>query len=245
MLSVYDSINRLIAHRGASGHAPENTEAAIRLAKQKGANWAEVDVALSADGQAIIFHDHTLNRCTNGQGLVIKHSLEELKLLNAGSWYSPFYSKEKILTLKELLQLANELELNLNLELKPTVGYEKETLLATKEALKNTDFHYQILISSFNALALKKAQKYLPQYERGLNVEAIPGDWQKRMKKCGATGLHFEVDFFDPEQTKSISEQGIPLLCFTVNTPEVAKPLWDSGVKAVFTDYLDRFSHCV
>ena len=78
---------RIIAHRGASGNAPENTLAAIQMASDHGASWIEIDVNISRDGVPVLFHDDGLSRCSNGTGLVIEHSLSSLKSLDAGSWF--------------------------------------------------------------------------------------------------------------------------------------------------------------
>ena len=67
-----------------------------------------------------------------------------------------------------------------------------------------------------------------------------PADWQKRLKQCLATGLHFQLDFFDGEVIRQLREQGVPLACFTVNNIVDAQRLWEAGVNAVFTDYIER-----
>ena len=239
---AYAALTRCIAHRGASGYAPENTMAAIMKAHEMGATWAEVDVTISSDGEAIIFHDHKLDRCTNGRGLVIQQKLAELKALDAGSWFSPFFSQETILTLRDLLMTADDINLNLNLEIKPTIGREWETVQAIRTVCNEIGYSQHMIISSFNERALAYAAELLPEYARGLNVEAIPVDWERRLKDCSATGLHFQLDFFDAVAVRELSNKGVPLACFTVNNAVDAKRLWDTGVNAVFTDYLDRLS---
>lgn len=238
--SAYSLISKVIAHRGASGSAPENTASAIIEAARLGAEWAEVDVTISADGHAIIFHDHNLVRCTDGTGLVIQKTLAELKELDAGSWYSPFCSEERILTFEELLLLAESLNLNLNLEIKPTIGREAETVWAMHKVLQKTSFSQAILISSFNYFALKEAQSLLPHYTRALNVEAIPADWQERLESVGAEGLHFDAQFIDTAAIAEVVSSDTPLCCFTVNDFETAQRLFQAGVSAVFTDYPER-----
>lgn len=239
-VSVYQSLSNVIAHRGASGSAPENTAAAMREAVKLGADWAEVDIAISSDGQAVVFHDHNLVRCTNGKGLLIQKSLEELKQLDAGSWFSPFYQGERILTLTELLMLAESLELNLNLEIKPTIGREAETVWAMQQALRRTPFSQHILLSSFNQQALLAAAEHLPEYTRALNVEAIPKDWQERLDTVNAEGLHFSDDFVEPHMIYEVRDSGTPMACFTVNDFETAQRLYQLGVNAVFTDHPER-----
>src|SRR5476651_1884741 len=97
-------VSKLIAHRGASAVAPENTLIALEKAHELGAAWIEADVRLTLDNEVIIFHDDTLNRCTNGRGLVRKTPYSVIAGLDAGSWFSPAYAGEKVSTLDQWLQ---------------------------------------------------------------------------------------------------------------------------------------------
>ena len=99
MKSAYSSLPKVIAHRGSSGIAPENTLASLHLAGQQGAKWVEIDVMLSGDGIPVIFHDDSLARTTNGEGLIYKTPLAGLKKLDAGSWKHNKYPQETIPTL--------------------------------------------------------------------------------------------------------------------------------------------------
>src|SRR5216684_4181789 len=96
----------VIAHRGASGHSPENTMAAFRRAVELGARFIETDLHLSRDGEIVAIHDPTLDRTTSGRGPVMAHSLDELRQLDAGSWFSPEFAGERIPTLDEILSFA-------------------------------------------------------------------------------------------------------------------------------------------
>ena len=96
----------VIAHRGFSGVAPENTLAAFRKAIDVGADMFELDVLLSQDEHVVVIHDDTLERTTNGTGKVIDHTLAELQALDAGSWFSPEFAGEPIPTLEDALRLA-------------------------------------------------------------------------------------------------------------------------------------------
>jgi glycerophosphoryl diester phosphodiesterase len=98
----------IIAHRGASEKAPENTLAAFRLAKEMGANWFEFDCQMSADGHVVVIHDDTVDRTTSGTGAVASLMLDELKALDAGAWHDPKFAGERIPTLAEALALADE-----------------------------------------------------------------------------------------------------------------------------------------
>lgn len=238
--SAYTQLNPVIAHRGASGNAPENTAAAIKLAAEQGAQWAEVDVSISADGIAVIHHDNDLERCTNGQGLLILQRLAELKALDTGLWFSPQFRGERIMTLTDLLALANQLDMALNLEVKPIIGRETETVWAIYQALQRVPFEQPLILSSFSIHALQACRQHLPDISRGLNVEAIPQRWQDRIEEADCQGLHFSQAFFDAEQVQQIKQSGIHLLSYTVNDLVRAEQLWQAGVTSVFTDYPAR-----
>lgn len=241
-LNAYDFLPRVVAHRGASQDAPENTASAIRLAAEQGARWAEVDVTISADGIAVIHHDAELERCSDGQGLVILNTLAQLKELDVGRWFDARFSGERMLTLNELLLLANQLEIGLNLEIKPTIGRESETVWAIRQALLQTPFDQPLLLSSFNIHALQEAKQHLPHITRGLNVEAIPSDWQQRLDEADCSGLHFAKEFFDAARVKALKAAGYHCMVFTVNDAEHAQRLFDAGVDAVFCDGPERLT---
>ncbi|WP_430462431.1 glycerophosphodiester phosphodiesterase family protein [Thalassolituus sp. LLYu03] len=239
-LSAYEYISPVIAHRGACGEAPENTKASIELAARQGAHWAEVDVTISADGVAVIHHDADLSRCSDGSGLVIQKKMAELKALDAGSWFAPQFQGETVMTLAELLTLANHLDLSLNLEVKPTIGREAETVWAIAQTLKAVPFDHPLILSSFNIHALHACKTQLPHLTRALNVEAIPRNFIERLEEAGCQGLHFQKEFADAAQIQAVRQAGYHLLTFTVNDPDTARNLLQMGVSGVFCDFPGR-----
>ena len=106
-----------IAHRGASGYAPENTLAAFDKAVEMQADYIEIDVQLSKDDLPVVIHDDTLDRTTNGTGNISAYTLQELKSLDAGSWFDKKYAGEKIPSLNEVLEMYGE-KINILIELK-------------------------------------------------------------------------------------------------------------------------------
>ena len=103
---------QVIAHRGASGHAPESTMAAYELAHEWGADYLELDVQITADGELVVFHDDAIDRTSNGEGSIHDHTLEELKALDTGSWFNEAnadksdagFEGAQMLTLNELFE---------------------------------------------------------------------------------------------------------------------------------------------
>lgn len=240
--NFYASLPAVIAHRGAKSETPENTLIAFKRAIELGAKWLELDITISADGIAVVHHDAELERCTNGTGLVIQHSLAALKALDCGSWFSPKFKDEPFATLKEVLELANRTHTGLNLEIKPTMGREVETVAAIVKTLAETPPQAPILFSSFNPFALYEAKIQLSEYPRALCTEAIPADWRTRLEFLDAIGLHFQAEFFDAEAIKPLLQAKIGLAVFTVNSPEKAKTLHAAGVQAVFSDIANLLS---
>lgn len=108
----------VIAHRGASAYAPENTLSAFALAAEMGADWFELDCTLTADGEVIVIHDDRVDRTTNAKGAVGKMTLAELKKLDAGAWKDPRFAGERLPTLEEALQLAREKKIGVYIEIK-------------------------------------------------------------------------------------------------------------------------------
>lgn len=240
MHPFYDQLSFIIGHRGACGHAPENTLASFRLAKQLGAKWIETDVCISADGVPYIFHDDRLERCTNGKGLIARTHSNELDKLDAGLWYGEAFRGEAIPRLDAFLPAIQQLGLNLNLEIKSPLGLEAQTTEAIAPIIRRLwNPQTPLILSSFTPHALISARKLLPEYPRGLNLDCIPSDWQARMAECGAESIHFYDPFAEQNSITAVKNAGYKVLCFTINNPQRAAELKNMGVDAVFTDVPD------
>ena len=228
----------IVAHRGASGDAPENTLAAIRLAAEHGASWIEIDVNISADGTPVLFHDDGLQRCSNGKGLVIEHSLQTLQSLDCGSWFSDTFAGEKIATLEQCLQLAEECGLGINLEIKPCSGWEIPTTDSIAELLNNKNKLPPMVISSFSHIAMQRAAKLLPQLSRSCLYLVAPPNWQSLVKEVNADNIHLYANsLLTEEKVAQYKSQGLGVYCYTVNTTDDAKALFVKGIDGVFTNY--------
>jgi glycerophosphoryl diester phosphodiesterase len=238
MQSAYSFLPKVIAHRGCSGQAPENTLASLHLAGQQGIKWVEIDVMLSGDGIPVVFHDDYLSRTSNGEGFIHKTSLLQLKQLDAGSWKDPAYQQETIPTLFEAIEVIRHYGMGLNLELKPCEGLEEETTAASIELLKqHWPSELPLILSSFNYYALISAQVLWPEVTRGYNVSAIPKNWKERLCHLDCSGLHIHQSFFDAEQVAEIKAAGYKVLAFTINNECLALELYEQGLDAVFSDY--------
>ncbi len=233
--------DKIIAHRGASGYAPENTLIAFAEAAELGVRWVEFDVKLTRDGVPVVFHDDTLERTTDGKGPVAGCDLEDLKRLDAGAWFDGMFRGEAIPTLNEALSLFVKYGLCANVEIKPCPGREAETGRAVALALQDHGLA-GLLLSSFSVTALGVARDMAPGLDRALNVDAVPEDWRDRLMDLNCQALHCGHKKLTRAKAERIRESGFDLRCYTVNDPGRAETLFGWGVRSVFTDYPGRVS---
>ncbi len=231
-------IPRIIAHRGSPRAAPENTLASFRRAAADGAKWVEFDAALTVDNRVVIFHDDTLERTSDGAGLVCEAPFETLSALDAGSWFAPEFRGEPIPTLEETLETLTDLDLGFNLELKVDPGREVD--LATY-ALPIADACWPAeaptpLISSFSLQAVAAAKELLPKWPRGFIFNQRPDDWAEIAKTLDLTTLNGNHQHLTSDNVAEMCRAGYAVLAYTVNEPARAAELFAWGVKAVFTD---------
>ncbi len=232
-------IPRIIGHRGAKGHAPENTLASFRKAKELGATWVEFDVKETEDGVLVIMHDDDLDRTTNGKGPIAKTKWSAAKELDAGSWFHSSFSNEKIPTLEETFLLLKELNIGANIEIKPCPGREKQTAVAIANAIVN-NWPKELpppLVSSFNMESLISAKNARPNLIIGALFETLPQDWKKIIIEVQAETIHIDHEIVNGSMVKEIIKEGYPVLTYTVNDRKRAHNLFNMGVSAIFTDF--------
>ena len=150
----------VVAHRGASGYAPENTMAAFRRAVELGARFIETDLHLSRDAQLVAIHDNTLDRTTNGHGNVHDLTLAQLRELDAGSWYGPQFAGERIPTIEEIVRFAREADVVFYLEVKAGTVWGVEHALVSALRLAQEAKHAMLL--SFDLGVLSNVRRLDP-----------------------------------------------------------------------------------
>lgn len=235
---------RLVAHRGGGTLAPENTLAAIRLGQELGYAAHEFDVKLSSDGVAILLHDETLERTTNGKGRAADFTWEELARLDAGGWHSAAYRGERLAAFEEAARVLIAGGTLAHIEIKPTPGCERETgeQVARLAARLWKDAPVPPLFSSFSFEALQAARQAAPHIPCGWLASRIgPEDWD-RAKALGAVSIHTNHAKLDPASVGQAHDRGYRLLAYTVNDADVAEALFRSGVDGLFTDNLREFA---
>ena len=228
----------VIAHRGASAHAPENTMAAFQRAHQDGALWIETDVKLSYDGAPLLMHDDTLDRTTNGKGAVADMKWGDIGKLDAGSWFDPAFGKEHVPHLAECVRYIVENDMRINLELKPCPGRARATSMVTLIEITKIwpEKALPPLISSFDIESLVIAANLHPECPRGLVLNTWQDNWSDLIGKVNAQSIHLEESVLTAERVALLKNSGLVVLAYVVNTPDRARELLSWGVSAVFSD---------
>jgi glycerophosphoryl diester phosphodiesterase len=227
-----------IAHRGASGYAPENTFAAFRKAIAMGAGFIETDLQLSRDARFVAIHDATVNRTTNGQGAVHDLTLAELRRLDAGSWFGSEFAGERIPTIEEILEFAKKHDVVFYLELKPSGSWGGEHALIS--ALRESGEIARTVVISFDPVMLAGVRKIEPTVMTGLLFEGQIPDPLAKAIEIGARQLAVRGSLVTPRLLKEARRRDLQVVCWTVNHPGHMRLLVEAGVDGIISDYPDR-----
>lgn len=226
----------VIAHRGDSANAPENTLAAFRMAAEKGADAIEFDVKLSADGEVIVLHDQTVDRTTNGRGDIRSLPLAALRDLEAGVRFEGRFPGERIPTLEEVFEaVGTRLHMNIELTNYATPGdalVEKVAALVRKHAMQE-----RVLFSSFFPGNLRRARALLPEVPRGqLAWRGWMGWLARTLFWRGQFALHPYLTDVTPALVSRLHKAGKRVFVWTVNAEADMNHLIRLGVDGLFTD---------
>lgn len=228
----------IIAHRGASGQAPENTMAAFRLAAQKGADAIELDAKLSADGVIVIHHDATLDRTTSGYGPLAKRTWRELSILDAGSKFSKKYAGEAIPTLRQVLEeLGNTLLVNIELTnyMKPWDALPEKAA----DLVEELGMQARVLFSSFNPVALWRVKRLAPGIPVGLLLLPQEPVWIRKLlqRVIKHEALHPHEKMVEGNIIAGEHAKGRQVNVWTVNDRQRMQALLAQNVDGLITDY--------
>lgn len=228
----------IFAHRGASAYAPENTLAAFELALAQNADGIELDVKLSADGQAVVIHDLTVDRTTGAHGRVKDLSFSELRSLDAGAYFSENFRGERIPSLEEVFEAVGKRTF-INIEL-TNYGTPRDVLVETVCMLvKKFGLQERVLFSSFLASNLSKARAYLPEVPGGLlAINGFLGAWARSFGfNFGRyQALHPYLKDVSLQQVRRVHRLNRRIHVWTVNAADDMRRLFHWGVDGIFTD---------
>lgn len=226
----------VIAHRGASGCAPENTLAAAQVAIEQGADRVEVDVRRTGDGALVLLHDADLARTTDvgpdRAGTPVEaFTLAELRRLDAGSWFDARFAGERVPTLSELLELVRG-RAGVHLELKDPgrhPGVERQVAAA----LGPDD---DVLVQSFDHASVRRLRAHAPDVPVGLLTAERPSAGLLRRAAGFAAEVNPALAVLDPEVVDAVRAHGLRTSVWTVNAPDDLRRVVALGVDAVITD---------
>ena len=224
----------VMAHRGASAAAPENTLVAYEKAIALGADWAELDVRQTKDGAIVLMHDKTVHRTTGVKGFVWDFTLAELKQLEAGSWFGEEFRGEPIPTLEEVIRLAKG-RIKLNIEVKIS---ENELGIAERvvDIVRAEDFSQDCIITSFDMETVNRFKEIAPDlrtgliFDKELRPDVFGGNWEI---------LSSNSELVDAEFMRLARNSGKRIYVWTVNEREEMLRLIDLGADGIITDKPD------
>jgi glycerophosphoryl diester phosphodiesterase len=219
---------KIIAHRGASGHAPENTMAAFQLAMEQGADGIELDVMLSKDGRLVVIHDDTVDRTTSSTGRVKDMTLAQLQALDAGSG-------EKIPTLEEVFEIFGG-QFLINIELKNYSSPFDSLPVVAAKLIKTMRFEDSLIISTFNPFNLARFRRHRPGVKLGLLT--VPGKakfWMWRLFRYDALHPHFQD--VDQELVAAVNARHQQVNVWTVDDPDEIRRLAGLNVDSLITNF--------
>lgn len=236
------SKGRIIAHRGASQVAPENTLAAFRAAHAQGVDWVEFDVSLIGDGTPVVHHDGTLDRCTTGTGALNGITRADLSGIAAGKLHGSAFAGEPVPELETTLDLLAELGMHGNLEMKRHDDAPGTLAAQVHDALAGRDWaEDRILVSSFDHGELAELRARMP----GLALAALwvepPADFRKTLHDLQAAALHVHYSHLSQSLVQAATSHGFDIRVYTVNDVKVMAPFRDIGLTSVITDHPPMF----
>lgn len=238
---------RIFAHRGLSGIAPENTLSAIKACCEHNVTWFETDVDILADGTPVLMHDTSLARTTNSAKTLYDITQEDLKNIDAGSWFNEKYRGEKIPTLAELIDLMNTEGLNANIEIKSNEqGAERsyQLLEAVIAELERLNPEREVLVSSFNHVLLNEFSRRSPRHKTAalFTEQMLQPDWLSVVQMLEVDAIHPEDSVMTEKLTQQMRDAGYDINVWTVNSRARANELVNWGVTGLFTDYAHLMS---
>lgn len=229
-------ITKIIAHRGASKSAPENTMPAFQLAYELGADGIETDVQLTKDKIPVLIHDEGLKRTTNGYGYVKDYTYSELKQLDAGSWFSASYAGTTLLSLEEFLIWAKDKPLYLNIELKNNKIDYKNLEKIVYKMLKDFQLLNRTTLSTFNPKSIKRIKKIDKNMDTAFLTSKRRKDLVGYAQGLGADAIHIKYRLLSRKLVDRCKEEEMAIRVYTINKTLHIKRCFNLECDGIFTD---------
>jgi len=225
------------AHRGGAAYAPENTHASFAEGLRRGSPMLELDVHLTRDGELVVIHDHTVDRTTDGTGYVREMTVAQLKRLDAGSWFEPHFTGERIPTLAEVIDFVAG-RAYLTIEVK---GLPHEWLRlsdALVETIERAGIGEEVLIIAFDHLVIRRVKERNPALKGAINYSGRLVDPLHAGRAAQADVLNQSWLYCDRTLCEQAHAAGFAVQCF-VPSPNIAWDLARNGVDILDTDEPD------
>jgi glycerophosphoryl diester phosphodiesterase len=241
---------RVIAHRGASGHAPETTLAAYRLALQIGVDGIEADVHRLRDGTIVAMHDPDVKRTTNSKGKISKLTLAEIKALDAGAWFNnaypekarPEYAGLKVPTLQEIIDLIRESSVELYMEIKDPELYPEDLEYSLLSILHANQMAQRTHCISFSAKSIRKIKALNPSMHTGLLISRFSRNPIQAALEASADELAIRYNLATPAVADAAHAKGLLFSVWTVDAPADLQRMIQLGADRIITNYPDRLN---
>lgn len=233
----------IIAHRGYSNLAPENTKAAFIAAIERGADSMEFDVQFSSDGVPVIFHDLNLDRTTNGKGKLTEKNIAELKSLDAGIWFDRQFAGEEILTLAEALELFKKIPQFLYFDLKSYSQWSLAEIEKLVEIVTDSGVKEKAVMTSFNEDLNERVREVSGNDFMFGHLVGKESSYHARLAKAVEMGdrlitSNYNILLENPALIEKSKSQGIDIVVWTVDNREEFQQLIDLGVTRIITNSL-------
>jgi glycerophosphoryl diester phosphodiesterase len=237
------TLPQIVGHRGAPSLAPENTLQSFKAAFDAGARWTETDVCILGDGTPVIFHDSTLDRCTDRSGSVATVGASDLASINANRQF-PETDFHAIPRLEEALSCFARLGMGVNLELKLHDHVSPAALVdAVSSVLSENSFPaQQILLSSFDFDVLRLARAAFPDLALAVIAEEVSNEVFEVARETGAQALNMWWETLSHEDVRRARAKGLSVNIWTANEPEKVRSMVDWGVEGIMSDCPQNFS---
>lgn len=234
-------MTKIIAHRGASAYAPENTYASFEKALQLKSNGIELDIHMTKDGKLVVIHDFTLNRTTGVKGYIRDFSYNEISSLDAGSWYSDKFKNQRIPVLSGFLDLFKSEDILINIEIKAGSRFYPSIEERLLEELSRFSIKGEILISSFDHHCLKRIKSLDAHIKTGvLSESSMIEPCRYSIESVGADAFHPHYLTVDKLLIDESTKYNMPLNVYTVNKKKDAKKLIAFKVNSIITNFPDK-----
>jgi glycerophosphoryl diester phosphodiesterase len=238
LLYVLPQANRsrvqVLAHRGASAYAPENTLAAFTLAVEQQADWLELDVQQTSDGRLVVFHDIRVERTTNGRGAVRDLTLDQMRQLDAGTWFDPKFADERVPTFEEVVALARERGIKIFPEVKDPRLYPgiEERVAGVIAANAYED---RTIVQSFDGGSLEKLRRINPKLRLAALYTATSPLRGDPPASAEVLGPPWEMVAADRGLVRDAHAAGRQIVVWTVDGRSGIQQMLDARVDGIIT----------